>query len=610
MHFKTPFLRLPLSFDADALATEVSALPEAAWTAHPDGFPGNNAVRLVSPGGEASDLSIGAMGPTPWLQASPYIREIMAELDGVWGRSRLMGLAPGAEVPDHVDIHYYWQTHIRLHIPVITDPAVEFTCDGETIHMAPGECWTFDSFRRHEVQNRSKVHRVHLVLDTVGGAELGRLIEAATAGQAPRLVRPGEGATRPLRYEQVNSPDVMTPWELMAHVRTLAEHTPEQPARDRVFAALDRMMDEWKALWAEHGTATSGLPAYMDCIARTHGELEQAGSNAVMLKSRVDILYAVKRLLFENAISPAKFAEAEDRPAASPPTSAQPPMPRDHVGLIDRPIFIVSPPRSGSTMLFEALARANDLFAVHGESHGLIEGVREFQPQNRGWESNRLTAADSAADRNRMLAANFYHALRDGEGRPAAGPARMLEKTPKNALRVPLFDAIWPDSHFVYLYRDPRQTIASMIEAWTSGRFRTYPQLPDWPGPPWSMLLVPGWRELAGLPLEQVAAHQWAITTHILLDDLERLAPGRVHKADYDRLTETPADVIADLARALDLTLDQDMSGGLPLSWSTVSVPKRDKWRRIEPQINAVRPIFAEADRRARAFAGLLEPID
>ena len=32
-------------------------------------------------------------------------------LGGVWGRSRLMALAPGAEVPAHVDAHYYWRTH-------------------------------------------------------------------------------------------------------------------------------------------------------------------------------------------------------------------------------------------------------------------------------------------------------------------------------------------------------------------------------------------------------------------------------------------------------------------------------------------------------------------
>ena len=610
MHFPTPFLRLPLRFDAQALAAEVNALPKEAWTAHPDGFPGNNAVRLVSPGGEESDGQSGAMGPTPWLQASPYIREIMAELDGVWGRSRLMGLAPGAQVPDHVDIHYYWQTHIRLHIPIITDPGVEFTCDGETVHMAAGECWTFDSFRRHDVQNRSQVHRVHLVLDTVGGTELGKLIAAASKGQQPRFVRPGQGARRALRFERVNSPEVMSPWELIVHIRTLADHMLEQPGRAEVLARLERMVDEWRGLWAEHGTSAGGIGAYMDCIARTNRDLELAGGAKVMLKSRVDILYAVRRLIFENAIGAEKFAEArQGAPGTNTarPDAAHSPARPDHSALIERPIFIVSPPRSGSTMLFEALAGASKLFAVHGESHGLIEGVRQFQPQLRGWDSNRLTAEDATETARQMLGANFHRAMRDRQGNPPQGPARMLEKTPKNALRVGLFDAIWPDSAFVYLYRDARQTIASMIEAWQSGRFRTYPQLPGWNGLPWSMLLVPGWRELNGLPLEQVAAHQWSIATNFLLDDLERLPRERVQCVDYGDVVDRPGEVVPALARSLGLDWQSELGGKLPLAWSTVSAPDRDKWRRIESVIESVRPIFEEADQRARAFAGIRE---
>ncbi len=72
----------------------------------------------------------------------------------------------------------------------------------------------------------------------------------------------------------------------------------------------------------------------------------------------------------------------------------------------------------------------------------------------------------------------------------------MLEKTPKNALRVPFIDAIWPESEFVYLYRDVRETLYSMMEAWRSGSFRTYPGLPGWPEGSWSLLLVPGWQQL------------------------------------------------------------------------------------------------------------------
>jgi hypothetical protein len=76
---------------------------------------------------------------------------------------------------------------------------------------------------------------------------------------------------------------------------------------------------------------------------------------------------------------------------------------------------------------------------------------------------------------------------------------------------------------FVYLYRDVRQTLASMLEAWASSAFQTYPELPGWPGAAWSLLLVPGWEELKGLALPAIVARQWATTTDILIDDLNDL---------------------------------------------------------------------------------------
>ena len=179
MQLKQPFLKLPILFDVEALAAEVRALPASAWTSHPSGIVGNEAVRLVTPLGEDNDDIEGPMAARESLRRCDYVRQIMTELGGVWGRSRFMGLAPGREVPPHIDIHYYWRTHLRIHIPVITNPGVLFTCGHETVHMAAGECWIFNSFLRHDVQNKGDAQRIHLVLDTVGGGLLPELIAAA-----------------------------------------------------------------------------------------------------------------------------------------------------------------------------------------------------------------------------------------------------------------------------------------------------------------------------------------------------------------------------------------------------------------------------------------------
>jgi LPS sulfotransferase NodH len=269
---------------------------------------------------------------------------------------------------------------------------------------------------------------------------------------------------------------------------------------------------------------------------------------------------------------------------------------------LDRPVFIVSPPRSGSSLLFRTMMQAPGAFTIGGESHALIESVPSLHPRERGWESNRLTAADATPEVVETLAARFAAALRDrGGGRPQ-GPARMIEKTPKNSLRVPFLAAAFPDALFVYLHRDPRPTLSSMMEAWASGRFRTYPRLPDWPRSDWSLLLTPGWREWRDLPPAEVVARQWASATGILVADLEALAPERVRAVSFDALIADPRPVIAALCASLGLGWDRPLASPLPLSPSVVSAPRSGKWRRNEAAIERVWPIVAAEAERAADF--------
>ena len=269
---------------------------------------------------------------------------------------------------------------------------------------------------------------------------------------------------------------------------------------------------------------------------------------------------------------------------------------------IVRPIFIVSTPRSGSTLLFEILVNAPALYSTGRESHGRIERVADFHPGKRGWSSNRLTAKDATPQAVETMAQLFYNGLNDRHGIPPAGPVRLLEKTPKNALRIPFFAAAWPDSLFVYLYRDPRQSLSSMIEAWASGHFRTYPMLPQWTGYAWSLLLVPGWRELIGKPLPEVVAHQWAITTNLMIEDLENLPAERVRTISQRDLLANPQDAVEKLAKSLDLGWDTELGRELPLSKTTLSEPDPEKWRQLATLIEPMMPIVEPADQRARAF--------
>ena len=92
--------------------------------------------------------------------------------------------------------------------PIVTQPTVRFECGDAAINMAAGECWIFDTWRQHRVLNDAVESRIHLVVDTVGGAAFwdlvgrGRPHDAPRPGWQPRQVapvQPGVVARVPVR---------------------------------------------------------------------------------------------------------------------------------------------------------------------------------------------------------------------------------------------------------------------------------------------------------------------------------------------------------------------------------------------------------------------------
>jgi hypothetical protein len=175
----------------------------------------------------------------------------------------------------------------------------------------------------------------------------------------------------------------------------------------------------------------------------------------------------------------------------------------DFAELYDRPIIILAAPRSGSTLLFETLVEARDIWSIGGESHGIIEGVKALNPNFSLVDSNRLTEAHASDAIVRLMRRRFARLLRDRDGREFIHHTdirqlRFIEKTPKNALRVPFMEKVFPGALYIFLFRDVRANLSSMMEAWRARRWITYPKLPGWKGPPWSLLLPPGWQNLNG----------------------------------------------------------------------------------------------------------------
>ena len=263
MRLSRPFIRLPLRFDAARLAAEADRLEAGRWMRHPSGLRGNSAVALISSGGGDNDSFDGEKAPTPHLALCPYTRQVMASFDEVLSRSRLMKLAAGAEVSLHVDFNYHWFSRVRIHIPVVTNPSVIFHCGDEGLHMQAGDCWIFDSWRRHRVVNQGAEDRIHLVIDTSGSSRFWNMVRGVegahpnAVANAARFVPFKPSLEADLKVERYSAAQVMAPGECAALVEDLIADFEANPANDRQLvsgyaAALRGFAQDWRELWLLH----------------------------------------------------------------------------------------------------------------------------------------------------------------------------------------------------------------------------------------------------------------------------------------------------------------------------------------------------------------------
>lgn len=289
MDLSRPFIRLPLKFDAERMAAEATALPASAWLEHPSRMTGNSAVALISRDGGDNDDFEGLMQETDHLRACPAIRQAIGSFGEVFGRSRLMKLGAGSEVSMHVDFNYHWYTRVRIHIPLITNPGVTFYCADKNLHMRAGECWIFNSWRRHRVTNESDEDRIHLVIDTAGSSrfwetvhQMGQYDPVADAKAIEALVKPVpfvDGQETEVLTERFNVAPVMSPGEVDALVAELVrdfeangENDPAVVARYK--AMLFRFTKDWREIWHLHGYQESGWPRYQAAIDAVHAALD------------------------------------------------------------------------------------------------------------------------------------------------------------------------------------------------------------------------------------------------------------------------------------------------------------------------------------------------
>jgi len=215
--------------------------------------------------------------------------------------------------------------------------------------------------------------------------------------------------------------------------------------------------------------------------------------------------------------------------------------------VIDRPVFIVAPPRCGTTLLYECLVAHPDVgFFNRADRNwpdsprfahwvtkigGLVGAYRDTPRESREiWfrffperETDLADAADARPDVRAWYEARIGAVLR------LRGATRYASKLPAHAVQLEFLDALFPDALFVQPLRDWRAVVASTVVK----RARDYPGA-------WFGVRMPGWQEVAKQPAHLGAAWQY----RMVHDYLERQAPrfpGRFLQVNFEQLVAQPA---------------------------------------------------------------------
>jgi quercetin dioxygenase-like cupin family protein len=167
-------LRFPMTFDAQRLKADLEKVLGKQWVSHYNtgAYSGNwTSIALLSAGGNSQQINALSVEKEPVVETEvmeecTYFREVLNSFHFEKTTARLLCLEVGAEIKPHRDYCLGYEDGVfRMHIPVITNPDVEFILAGERLVMDEGSCWYINANEEHSVANRGTENRIHLVID-------------------------------------------------------------------------------------------------------------------------------------------------------------------------------------------------------------------------------------------------------------------------------------------------------------------------------------------------------------------------------------------------------------------------------------------------------------
>lgn len=261
-----------------------------------------------------------------------------------------------------------------------------------------------------------------------------------------------------------------------------------------------------------------------------------------------------------------------------------------------RPIFIIGCSRSGTTAVYKTLSMAKCLASLHKESHDFWNDLHP--PGETNWESHVL-GREQANRIDQDAASRFFYRY--------VGARRFVDKANQNCFRIPYLNKLFPDAMFVYVKRDGRDNINSLIHGWDRpDEFGSWSQ-----GLPakvrvdngaymrWCFFLFPGWRSYLNSSIEEVCARQWVEANRAILIAKDGIQGHRWVEIFYEGILSSPIETFQNVFRQLDLQFDDVMKhhceSMVKNPYNAFSTPRLHKWRdENRERIERILPIISD----------------
>lgn len=210
---------------------------------------------------------------------------------------------------------------------------------------------------------------------------------------------------------------------------------------------------------------------------------------------------------------------------------------------VDRPIFILGSPRSG-TSVFSRLFGQHPQLANWSEGHCLFDPMYLFSRT----AEHRWTAADASWLGSRRLRANVGYFTKYMRFRQRLPICRFTNKLPRNTLRVPYLLRAFPDAQFVHIIRDGRAVVRSMIRA-VERQAKQDRVLGSFARPP-------GWQEYYRNDPYEAHSRQWVGIETTVQKDLAAIPQDRVFRTRYEEFIIRTRGIMKDVCEQFGLRTD------------------------------------------------------